>query len=68
MPFVDNMETTHRPGKSIPHVDCLSRNVSSGTSQPDSAGGTVPRQLAPHAVEIEGRKVKVGDTKEDGKG
>jgi hypothetical protein len=68
MPFVDNMEITHRPGKSIPHVDCLSRNVSSGTSQPHSAGGTVPRPLASQVVEIEDQKVKIGDKEEDGKG
>jgi hypothetical protein len=39
MPFVDNMEITHQHGKSIPHVDCQSRNVSSATSRPDSVGG-----------------------------
>jgi len=68
MPFVDNMEIAHRPGKSIPHVDCLSRNVSSGTSQPDSMGGTVPGPLASQVVEIEDRKVKIGGREEDGKG
>jgi hypothetical protein len=26
IPFVDNKDITHRPGKSIPHVDCLSHD------------------------------------------
>jgi hypothetical protein len=50
MPFVDNMDITHRPGKSIPHVDCLSRNVGSGTSQSE-AGGTAGESLATWIVE-----------------
>jgi hypothetical protein len=45
MPFVDKMEITHRPGKSIPHVDCLSRNVGTVTSQSEM-GGTVGESQA----------------------
>jgi len=41
MPFIDNMEIVHRPGQSIPHIDCLSRNIGLGTSRKDSAGGTM---------------------------
>jgi hypothetical protein len=25
MPFIDNMKVIYRPGKSISHVDCISR-------------------------------------------
>jgi len=39
MPFIDNMDIIHQPGKSLPHVDCLSRNIGLGTSPKDSAGG-----------------------------
>jgi hypothetical protein len=45
MPFVANMDITHRPGKCIPYVDCLSRYVGTGTSQSE-AGGTVAKSLA----------------------
>jgi len=52
MPFVDNMDIKHRPGKSIPHADCLTRNMGSGTSQPDAARGTVGESLTTWAVEL----------------
>jgi len=58
MPFVDNMEITHRPGKSIPHVDCLSRNVNSGTSRPDSTGGTVPQSLSAWAIKVGDQRIE----------
>jgi hypothetical protein len=58
MPFVDNMDITHRPGKSIPHVDCLSRNVGTGTSQSEM-GGTVGESLATWVVESRGRQTEL---------
>jgi hypothetical protein len=43
-PFVDNIGIARQPGKSTPHIDCLSPNIGSGTSQSE-AGDTVGESL-----------------------
>jgi len=58
MPFIDNMDIAHRPGKSIPHVDCLSRNIGLGTSPKDSAGGYDGQ--CPHGTRNDRRRQRKG--------
>ena len=70
MPFIDHMDIVHRPGKSIPQVDCLSRNIGLGTSERDSAGGTMGN--APTAQETvdgsRGKEEVAQQPREDGSG
>lgn len=56
MPFIDNMDIIHKPGKSIPHVDCLSRNVALRTDA-DSSDGRASGRITTWEVREEGAKV-----------
>jgi hypothetical protein len=57
-PFVDNVDIVRQPGKSIPHIGCLSRNIGSGTSQSE-AGGTVGESLATWIGESRDRQTEL---------